>query len=131
MKIGIDISQIVYEGTGVGTYVRRMVENLLNIDTQNKYVLFGSSFRKKYVFDEYENDERLNAALYHVLTKRCENMPIRQMIVMEISRRRKELFAYKNIPNCPNNTNLIELFNSHFNARLKSLKGFKTKKHAQ
>ena len=32
----------------------------------------------------------------------------------------------KKIPNCPNDTNLIELFNSHLNARLKSIKGFKS-----
>ena len=83
------------------------------------------------MFDEYENNEKLNAALHHVLTNRAENLPVRQMIVMEIHRRRKELFAYKHIPNCPNNTNLIELYNSHFNARLKATKGFKTKHHAE
>lgn len=53
MKIGIDISQIVYEGTGVATYVRSMVKNLLSIDAKNDYILFGSSFRKKYIFDEF------------------------------------------------------------------------------
>jgi transposase-like protein len=86
---------------------------------------------KKHVFDEYENEQKLDDALHHVLTNRCENLPVRQMIVMEINRRKKELFAFKNILNCPNNTNLIELFNSHFNARLKSIKGFKTKQHAE
>lgn len=86
---------------------------------------------KKHVFDEYENNGKLNDALYHVLAKRCENNLLRQTIVMDIHRRRKELFAWRTILNCPNNTNLIELFNSHFNARLKSLKGFKTKTHAK
>ncbi|KKW11024.1 MAG: hypothetical protein UY49_C0009G0001, partial [Microgenomates group bacterium GW2011_GWC1_49_7] len=36
MKIGIDISQIVHEGTGVATYVRRMVESLLKVDKKNQ-----------------------------------------------------------------------------------------------
>ncbi len=85
---------------------------------------------KKHVFDEYENDEKLDIALHHILTERSENILLRQMIVMEISRRRKELFVYKTIPNCPNNTNLIELFNSHYSARFKAFKGFKTKEHA-
>ena len=58
MRIGIDISQIVYEGTGVGTYVRRMVETLLSIDRKNTYVLFGASFRKKYIFKEFFQDMR-------------------------------------------------------------------------
>ncbi len=53
MRIGIDISQIVYEGTGVGTYVRRMVEALLKTDTKNEYVLFGASFRRRDEFEKF------------------------------------------------------------------------------
>lgn len=105
------------------------IREALHIRTDPTHHHFFNSL-KKHVFDEYENDKKLNDALYHVLTKRCENMPERQAIVMEIDRRRKELFAYKQVPNCPNNTNLIELYNSHFNARFKSFKGFKTEEHA-
>lgn len=47
MKIGIDISQSVYEGTGVGNYTKNLVENLLAIDKSNEYVLFGSSLRRR------------------------------------------------------------------------------------
>lgn len=50
MVIGIDISQIVYEGTGVGTYVEELVRALVTHDTKNQYVLFGSSLRRKDVF---------------------------------------------------------------------------------
>lgn len=46
MKIGIDISQIVY-GTGVSFYTQSLVENLLKIDKKNEYKLFFSSLRKK------------------------------------------------------------------------------------
>lgn len=102
----------------------------LHLRTDPSHSHFFNSL-KKHVFDEYEDDKKLDGALHHVLTERCENLAVRQMIVMEINRRKKELFAFKNIPNCPNNTNLIELFNSHFNARLKSIKGFKTKTHAE
>jgi len=45
MKIGIDISQIVY-GTGVSTYTKNLVENLLRIDKKNEYKLFFSSLRQ-------------------------------------------------------------------------------------
>ncbi len=45
MKIGIDISQIVYE-TGVSVYTKNLVKNLLIIDKNNEYVLFGSSLRR-------------------------------------------------------------------------------------
>lgn len=46
MKIGIDISQLVFEGTGVSTYSRYLVQNLLKIDKDNHYLLFGSSLRQ-------------------------------------------------------------------------------------
>ena len=52
MKIGIDISQIVY-GTGVSTYTKKLVENLLKIDTKNQYILFGSSLRAKGKLQEF------------------------------------------------------------------------------
>lgn len=102
----------------------------LHIRTDPTHHHFFNSL-KKHVFDEYENDEKLNLALKHLWDNRCEDIPLRQAIVQQIDARRKELFVYKQIPNTPNNTNLIELYNSHFNARLKSLKGFKTKEHAE
>lgn len=106
------------------------IRNALRIRTDPTHHHFFNSL-KKHIFDDYENDEKLNAALHRVLNERTEGIPLRQMIIMDIHRRRKELFAYKTIPNCPTNTNLIELFNSHFNARLRSLKGFKTVAHAK
>jgi len=47
MKIGIDISQLAFPGTGVGTYTKNLVENLLRIDQENDYVLFYSSLRRE------------------------------------------------------------------------------------
>ncbi len=45
MRIGIDISQIIY-GTGVSVYVKNLVENLLKVDSENEYILFGGSLRR-------------------------------------------------------------------------------------
>ena len=106
------------------------IRKVLNIRTDSTHRHFFNSL-KKYVFDEYENNEKLNGALNHIFTNRCEGSLVRKNIVLEIDQRRKELFVYKNIPNCPNNTNLIELFNSHFNPRLRALKDFKNKEHAE
>jgi hypothetical protein len=53
MRIGIDISQMVYEGTGVARYVRELVASLIKEDTQNEYVLFGASLRKRDVFTAF------------------------------------------------------------------------------
>lgn len=52
MKIGIDISQVVY-GTGVSRYTEELVKNLIKLDKKNKYVLFGSSFRRKKELSNY------------------------------------------------------------------------------
>jgi hypothetical protein len=53
MRVGIDISQIVYEGTGVGTYVRSMVLYIFKIYNKNDYVLFGASVRRRHVFQSF------------------------------------------------------------------------------
>lgn len=47
MKIGIDISQIVYEGTGVATYTRSLIAAMVKLNREDTFVLFGSSLRNK------------------------------------------------------------------------------------
>ena len=58
MRIGIDISQIVHEGTGVSTYVRNLVKAILEKDHHNEYVLFGASLRKLPLFVAYFQEIR-------------------------------------------------------------------------
>jgi len=53
MKIGIDISQIVYQGTGVASYTRSLVEGFSRIGTDNRYVLFGSSLRNLKILRDF------------------------------------------------------------------------------
>lgn len=45
MKIAIDISQCVYEGTGVARYVSQLIRQIISQDKVNEYILFGSSLR--------------------------------------------------------------------------------------
>jgi len=47
MNIGIDISQVVYEGTGVGRFTKGLVETILHHDKINKWTFFFSAFRGK------------------------------------------------------------------------------------
>lgn len=47
MKIGIDISQVVYEGTGVGRFTKGLIETILTFDKTNHWTFFFSSFRGK------------------------------------------------------------------------------------
>jgi glycosyltransferase involved in cell wall biosynthesis len=56
MKIGIDISQVAYEGTGVANYTKELVRNLIEVDYENQYVLFGLSFRKKDILLDFANE---------------------------------------------------------------------------
>ena len=45
MRIGIDVSQLAYKNIGVSNYLENLVENLINNDDKNEYVLFFSSLR--------------------------------------------------------------------------------------
>lgn len=56
MKIAIDISQVVFEGTGTGNYTRNLVKHLLRINNVSKnhsFILFGTSLRKKNLLDDF------------------------------------------------------------------------------
>src|SRR5581483_3194090 len=46
MKIGIDISQTAYKNTGVGNYLKNLVQTLVETDKNNEYILFFSSLRR-------------------------------------------------------------------------------------
>lgn len=47
MKIAIDASQIIY-GTGVSRYIENLILNLLKIDKENEYLVFGGSLRRRH-----------------------------------------------------------------------------------
>src|SRR3990167_11375676 len=51
MKIGIDISQIAYRGTGVSRFTRGLVDAILKHDKNNEWVFFFSSLRKQLDYD--------------------------------------------------------------------------------
>ena len=45
MRIGIDISQMAYKGTGVAAFIENLLSEMIEHDTQNEYIFFGSSLR--------------------------------------------------------------------------------------
>ena len=72
MRIGIDISQLAYERTGVANIVQNLVQQLSQIDSKNEYILFYSSLRKKFQLSIFNFSSRhfLYAILpYPVITK--------------------------------------------------------------
>lgn len=77
MKVAIDISQIAHEGTGVTTYTDQLVRNLLKIDSQNDYLLFGISFRKfnklvDYFTEIKSRSKNVSSRFFHIPPKAGE-----------------------------------------------------------
>ena len=54
MIIGIDISQIAYENTGVANFLSNLVENLVKQDSKNQYILFFASLRKQFPISNFQ-----------------------------------------------------------------------------
>lgn len=47
MRIAIDVTASIYEGSGVATYYKNLIPRLLNIGTQHQFLLFGYSLRRR------------------------------------------------------------------------------------
>jgi len=98
------------------------IRQALKVRTVITYQDFFNSLRQR-VFLEGTDEEKIAAGLKYVMEKHAHHSHTLQDILFEI-RDRMDLFSYLRFPNCPNNTNLIELYNSHLNGRLKTIKGF-------
>ena len=64
MRIGIDISMLVYQGSGVANYTYNLVKNLIKYDKNNKHILFYSSLRKPEDFHCLDDLKKINANIY-------------------------------------------------------------------
>lgn len=65
MILGIDISMLVYQGSGVATYTQNLVTALLKNHPEHTYKLFYSSLRKpKSVLDQLEAFRKAGAKVY-------------------------------------------------------------------
>ncbi|MGB9883526.1 MAG: glycosyltransferase family 4 protein [Microgenomates group bacterium] len=65
MIIGIDITPLLFEGTGVAKYTYNLVKNLLLLDKKNQYKLFFVSLKSKKNFPFWEEFKNLGAKIYH------------------------------------------------------------------
>lgn len=101
------------------------IRKVLKVRTVPTYQHFFNSL-KKHVFTDATTDQQISDGLLHILEKHARGNPLLMAIVGEIQARRNDLFAYRYFDGCPNNTNLIELYNSHLNGRLKTIKGFQS-----
>lgn len=95
----------------------------LNIRSSDRYHHFFNSL-VKHVFEVPE--DKITEGLMHVFYQRCGKSRILQNIVTTIKARQEDLFNYFRFPDCPYTTNIIESYNSHFQARLKSIRSFQS-----
>lgn len=89
MKIGIDVSQLAYQDTGVATFLGNLVESLIKEDSKNTYILFYSSMRKKFPISSFQflnnskvqiKQFRFPPAVLDLLWNKLHIMPIEWLI---------------------------------------------------
>jgi len=107
------------------------IRQKLKVRTVENHVKFFNTIQTHIFKEEHHSKKEFNNVLHHLIKSHAKKDILRQQIVMDIYHRQKELFQYKTIANCPKTTNLIELYNSHIQSRLKSIKGFKSFKNAE
>ncbi len=101
------------------------IRTALRIRSEERYAHFFNSLKLR-VFTPCLTDKEITEGLKHVKEKHAGQNYLLNNILADIENRRNDLFAYRHFENCPNNTNLIELYNSHLNGRLKTIKGFQS-----
>lgn len=107
------------------THYLENLRTLLRVRTEEKYQHFFHSLRL-HVFREPKDEFDVIEGLKYVTIEHVGSDALLQRIIAEIYQRREDLFNCFKVRNCPNNTNLIELYNSHLNGRLKTIKGFQS-----
>lgn len=95
------------------------IRGLLSIRTEEEYREFFYVLRR--VFRKARSQDQVFQELRFIQTK---NNSMLQNILADVRNRVSELFAFRQIQDCPNSTNLIESYNSHLQGRLKTIKGF-------
>jgi transposase-like protein len=104
-------------------HYKENIRQLLKVRSIPTYQHFFNSLNK-HVFIDAKADEEITAGLKYIKENHTGKNYLLHNILADIKNRRNELFAFRHFENCPNNTNLIELYNSHLNGRLKTIKGF-------
>jgi glycosyltransferase involved in cell wall biosynthesis len=64
MIIGVDVTMLVYAGSGVANYIYNFVKTLLTIDKKNEYRLFYSSLRRPNNFYYLDELKKLGGKVY-------------------------------------------------------------------
>lgn len=84
MRIGIDVSQLAYQNTGVANYLNKLVLELIK-DQKNEYILFFSSLRGNLAFSfDFPNVKvkafKIPPTLLDLLWNKLHVLPIEKFI---------------------------------------------------
>lgn len=93
----------------------------LNIRTEEKYRDFFEALHR--IFKRARSTDQVFQELRFIQTKNNSTLV---NILQDVKNRSSELFAFRQVQDCPNSTNLIESYNSHLHGRLKTIKGFQS-----
>ena len=104
------------------THYLENIRGLLRIRTEEKYRSFFSALKR--IFRKARSEERVMLELKFLREKTKSQLLLN--IIQEVERRKTELFAFRQVPDCPKSTNMIEAYNSHLQGRLKTIKGFES-----
>jgi len=101
-------------------YLENM-RRLLSVRTEEKYQEFFYALRR--IFRKARSEEQIFQELRFIQTR---NNTLLLNILADVRNRVTSLFAFRQVQDCPNSTNLIESYNSHLHGRLKTIKGFQS-----
>lgn len=104
------------------THYLENIRELLHIRTENQYRDFFYALRR--IFRKVRSEERILLELKFLSEKTKSRLLLN--ILLDVERRKEELFAFRQVQDCPSSTNMIEAYNSHLNGRLKTIKGFQS-----
>lgn len=101
----------------------------LQVRTEKKYQEFVLDLKKELFSKKITRADFQQRALK--LLKKYNGNNVAVNCLIKIEKNFDELTAATLVPNAPRDTNLIELYNSHLQGRLKSIKGFKSFTNAE
>lgn len=107
------------------THYFENIRQAIRYRTDPTYRHFFHSLVKQ-VFEKPRSETERNHGFLHVWDTLAKSDVLLETILLDVWKRRSELFCYESIPRCPKTNNLIESFNSHLKGRLKTIKGFQS-----
>lgn len=80
MKIAIDVTASIYQGSGIATYYNRLIPELLQLKTEHEFILFGYSFRRKDKLKLAQKKFPLPPKIMEIVWNKIHTFPVELLI---------------------------------------------------